>query len=52
MMRQVAGALAYEKGTVKFTPNAAAPVSNNIRLIQIVRTTDVSGITSKKGEPS
>jgi hypothetical protein len=40
------GALANETGTAKFTPNATAPNSNNIRLIQIVRTTDTAGVTS------
>ncbi len=46
-----AGAQASETGTVTFTPNATAPNSNNIRLIQIVRTTDVGGATAKAGEP-
>lgn len=47
-----AGGSASETGTVKFTPNKHAPNSNNIRLIQIVRTTDMTGRTSANaGDP-
>lgn len=45
------GAVANETGTVKFTPNASAPNSNNIRLIQIVRVVDTTGISSTAGDP-
>jgi len=41
------GAVANETGTVKFTPNASAPNSKNIRLVQIVRTTDTTGAKVK-----
>ncbi len=47
-----AGGLARETGTVKFTPNATAPDSNSIRLIQIVSTIDVGGATTKAGQPA
>lgn len=40
------GAQANETGTVKFTPNATAPNSNSIRLIQIVRTIDIAGAST------
>ncbi|KAB8153575.1 DUF4157 domain-containing protein [Kordia sp. TARA_039_SRF] len=43
----VAGGRATERGTIKFTPDKHSPRSNNIRLIQIVRTTDTSGSTEK-----
>ena len=46
-----AGAGASESGTAKFTPNDTAPNSNNIRLIQIVRVVDTSGISTTAGKP-
>jgi hypothetical protein len=36
---------------VKFTPNATAPNSNNIRLLQIVRVGDTTGISTTAGDP-
>jgi hypothetical protein len=47
----VKGGLANETGTVKFTPNKAAPKSDNIRLVQIVRVVDTTGISTNKGDP-
>lgn len=43
----VAGGSATETGTIKFTPSKYSPVSNDIRLIQIVRDIDTTGGTEK-----
>lgn len=45
------GGSASESGTVKFTPNDKAPNSDNIRLLQIVRVGDTTGISTKAGNP-
>ena len=44
------GVSASEEGTVKFTPNNIAPNSDSIGLIQIVKTVDVGGTTTKAGK--
>jgi hypothetical protein len=43
------GDSANEKGWVKFHPNEKAPDSKSIKLVQIVRNIDVTGISTAKG---
>lgn len=47
----VAGASASETGEVRFHPNATAPESDEIRLIQVVRMIDTTGVSTTAGEP-
>jgi len=47
----VAGASASETGEVRFHPNDTAPESDEIRLIQISRVIDTTGVTTTAGQP-
>jgi hypothetical protein len=46
-----AGANAAETGEVRFHPSDTAPESDEIRLVQIVRVIDTSGISTTAGSP-
>lgn len=46
-----AGSNADEQGWVKFHPNNTAPESDEIRLIQVVRMIDTTGVSTTAGDP-